>query len=159
MEEKVEDNLKSPYSKIMYWILGIFLAISLVSGFVGWTTRGSHFFIPFIISTIFGVLPLATFAIIINFAIANYSPAIELLFLVLYRVSGFLVSNNPNSSIGKLVLAAFGKRSTDKWVMPFLPLVSHIINAYYTVSGDNKPGYFTTTNASTGVTNTDMFMS
>ena len=155
-------NLKTIYEDhniiILCVILGILAGISFISRLAG-TAGGSNYFIPFILSTLFGVLPLATFAIIINFAIANYSPAIELLFLVLYRISGFLVSNNPNSGIGKIVLAIFGKRATDKWVIPFLPLVSHIIKVYYGVSGDNLPGYFTNTNALTGVTNSDMWMS
>lgn len=159
MEENLEGNLWNHYSKILYIILGSFLGISVVSGIIGGAARGSAFFIPFVISTIFGALPLATFTIIINFAIANYSPAIELLFLVLYRISGFLTASNPNSGIGNIILAIFGKRSTDKWVMPFLPLVSHIVRAYYKISGDNLPGYFTTTNAATGVTNSDMWMS
>jgi hypothetical protein len=119
----------------------------------------SRYFIPYVLSTLFGVLPLATFAIILNFAIANYSPAIEILFLVLYRLSGFLVANNPASTLGKVLLKISGKRSTDKWVLPFLPWVTYIIDAYYLVSRDNKPAYYTPTGVATGVRNSDMWLS
>lgn len=156
-DDKKESSTAS-YVKSYFILLTVFIVISFISGIVG-NRGGSEYFIPYIISTVFGVLPLAMFSIIINFAIANYSPAIELLFLVIYRFSGFLVSRNPNSGIGQIVLRIFGKRSTDKWVLPFLPFVSNFIELFYLITGDNKPGYFNQGGAITGVSNTDMWLS
>ena len=147
------------YSIIYYSILGVFIAISLLSALLSSGPRGNTYFISFVISTLFGVLPLAIFTIIINFAIANYSPAIELLFLVIYRMSGFIVARYPNSGLGKILINLLGKRSTDKWVMPFLPVISNFIKIFYYISGDNLPEYFTSTSTITGVSNTDMWLS
>ena len=142
------------YVKTYFIILAVFIVISGISGIIG-NKGGSEYFIPYIISTVFGILPITMFLIIINFAIANYSPAIELLFLVIYRFSGFLVAMTPNSSIGKIILMIFGKRSTDKWVFPFLPMISNFIRLFYFITGDNKPGYFNGGGTITGVSNTD----
>jgi hypothetical protein len=149
------------YTSVYFIILGCLLVIYVISYFATMYGAGnvSRYFIPYVLSTLFGVLPLATFAIILNFAIANYSPAIEILFLVLYRLSGFLVANNPASTLGKVLLKISGKRSTDKWVLPFLPWVTYIIDAYYLVSRDNKPAYYTPTGVATGVRNSDMWLS
>jgi hypothetical protein len=159
-----KESFTSSYVKSYFILLTVFIVISFILGIavnnrIFINTKRIEYFIPYIISTVFGVLPLAMFSIIINFAIANYSPAIELLFLVIYRFSGFLVARNPNSGIGKIVLRIFGKRSTDKWVLPFLPFVSNFIELFYLITGDNKPGYFNQGGAITGVSNTDMWLS
>ena len=53
----------------------------------------------------------------------------------------------------------FGKRSTDKWVFPFLPMLSNFIRLFYFITGDNKPGYFNGGKTITGVSNTEMWFS
>ena len=165
-KKKVPDEdqiFRNEYSKLYLIILVCFFAFYtiayLIDLFGGGNTSPSRFYIPFLLSTLFGVLPLATFAIIINFAIASYSPAIELLFLVMYRMSGFLAIRYPTNFVGQTLLAISGKRINDKWVLPFLPWVTHIINAYYAVAGTAKPLYYATTNLNTGVTNTEMWFS
>lgn len=115
--------------------------------------------IPFLISTMFGILPLAVFLIIINYSIASFAPSMALFFLVLYRVSGFLVAGKPDSGFGKVILAITGKRKTDVWVMPFLPWITYIIKAYYKIKGDQLPTYFDDTGIATGVTDTNMWIS
>ena len=82
-----------------------------------------------------------------------------LFFLVLYRVSGFLVARDPDSGFGRVILAITGKRATDEWVMPFLPWITYIIKAYYKVKGDQLPPYFDNIGLATGVTNKNMWLS
>jgi len=144
---------------IYYSVLAVLAAIFGLANFFTYNPLTNEYFIPFVLSTLFGILPLAIFTVIMNFAIAGYSPGIELLFLVLYRIAGLLVARNPNSGLGKLLISLFGKKPTDKWVMPFLPLVSHFIRIFYAISGDNLPGYFKTTSSITGVSNTNMWLS
>ena len=117
--------------------------------------------ISFLLVTMFGILPLATFSIIINFAIMKYSPAIELLFIIMWRIAGSLLNILPPSAsmIGKIVLKLSGKRVTDKWVLPFLPWVIYIIDVYYFVSNEKKPNFYSPTGLSTGVKNTEMWFS
>lgn len=157
-DTKDDPDSTSKYQLVLLCILASFIAISVVSGVIG-NKEGGEYSVPYIISTVFGVLPLSMFLIIINFAIASYSPAIELLFLVIYRFSGFAYSRFPNNGIGKLILKIFGKRSTDKWVLPFLPFVSNFIELFYLISGDDKPGYFNGGGTITGVSNTEMWWS
>ena len=153
-----DEKAKASYVKAYFGLISVFTAITFISAYIG-KRGGSEYFIPYIITTVFGVLPLAMFSIIINFAIANYSPAIELFFLVIYRFSGFIVARNPNNGIGKIILRIFGKRSTDKWVLPFLPFVSNFIELFYLITGDEKPGYFNQSGRITGVSNTNMWLS
>jgi hypothetical protein len=156
------DNVTNKYIKSYFILICIFIVISGISGIIG-NFGGSEYFIPYIISTVFGILPLAIFLIIINFVIANYSPAIELLFLVLYRFSSSLISMTPNNSvwrsIGEILLKIIGKRSNDKWVLPFLPFLSNFVELFYLVTGDTKPGYFNSGKIITGVSNTDLWLS
>lgn len=155
-----KENVKDNWSKGWTAYYVILIIITLVTFLARRSVNNpltSEYFIPFVLSTVFGVLPFAISAIILNFAIASFSPAIELLFLVMYRISGFISVRN--AAAGSLLLALFGKRSTDKWVMPFLPIVSHLVRIFYAITGDNKPGYFTTTSTITGVSNTDMWLS
>ena len=147
------------YSRAYFIIAACLLIIYLIFSFVPGVGILPPNFISYVLSTLFGVLPLATFAIILNFAIAHYSPAIEILFLVIYRVIGFWAVNSPTSSIGKMLLKISGKRITDKWVLPFLPWVTYIIDVYYLVSGGAKPPYYTRTGIATGVRNSDMWLS
>lgn len=157
-QENVSETFKSSFS-IIYWIvLGVFTGISVLSKLFAWGFN-TEYLLPYVYATVIGVLPIALFLIIINIAIANYSPAIELLLLIMYRMSGMFIARDPNSVFGQFILKIFGKRPTDEWVVPFLPLVSNFIELFYYITGDNKPGYFDSPNISTGVGNKNMFMS
>lgn len=154
-EEEYSESWNNTLWLIYLVILIGLILITFLGKKVGLTV--DEYFIPFLLSTVFGVLPFVIFIIILNFSIASYSPAIELLFLVLYRFSGFLsVRNKTGNSI---LLSLFGKRSTDKWVMPFLPIVSHFVRVFYSVIGEDYPGYFKTSDVITGVSNTNMWLS
>lgn len=115
--------------------------------------------VPFLVSTMFGVLPISVFLIIINYSIASFAPSMALFFMILYRIAGMVNSQHPNSGLGKILLAITGKRETDVWVMPFLPWVTYIIKAYYLVKGDKLPSYFDDIGLATGVTNKNMWLS
>ena len=134
----------------------LILFISIIFNIFG-CLEINEYVIPFILITVFGILPFVVSSILLNFAIAYFSPGVELLFLVLYRIAGALsIRNLP---LGSLLLAIFGKRSTDKWVMPFLPIIRNLVKVYYKISGDDLPGYFTDSGVSTGVRNTEMWLS
>lgn len=145
-------------------IIAFFLVTSIIYALIG-----ISMFLPgmpngiyssvYALATVFGILPLATFAIVINFAIANLSPGISLFFIILYRISGMINAWFPGSFLGNIILFFFGKRSTDKWVMPFLPWVSHFIKLFYTITGEALPRYFNPGGVATGVTNTQLWMS
>ena len=82
--------------------------------------------------------------------------------LVIWRISGALAIRKEGKSIGKIILLLFGKKETDKWVLPFLPWISNIIRMYYLISKDNQPDYIKYYNKyteSTGTRNTDMWFS
>jgi len=159
-EENVTDTLKSTFTIVYAITLGIFFLIYVVLGKLFGNKFNTGYLIPYIFATVLGILPIAIFLIIINIAITNYSPAIELLLLILYRLSGVFIAWNTNSTIGKIILTIFGKRQTDQWVVPLLPLVSNFIKLFYTITGENKPKYFDLPlDEATGVTNKNMFMS
>ena len=155
-----ENFFGNPISNIYYGALGILFIISALSMFILNKSPNSRYLVSYTLSTLFGILPIATFLILINFAIASYSPAIAIFFLVLYRISGSVSAMFPNSAIGTVILKIFGKRKDDKWVLPFLPLVSNLIEVFYWISGDPKPGYFNPrAGVSSGTANTDMWWS
>ena len=135
--------------------------VSIILSIYSYITKKSDSLI-YTITTIFGIIPLAVFFIIINFAIAIYSPIAEIVLLVIWRISGALAIRKEGKSIGKIILLLFGKKETDKWVLPFLPWISNIIRMYYLISKDNQPDYIKYYNKyteSTGTRNTDMWFS
>jgi hypothetical protein len=114
----------------------------------------------FIITSVIGIFPLAIFLIVINYIIASYQPMAEMALLILYRMSGFIWSMNPKNAFGKILLYILGVRPTDKWVLPFLPWISIPIRLYHYLTDDKAlPGYFKPVATSTGVTNTDLWLS
>ena len=150
---------QNPY---MWTYFGVTLSITLFYLFLFFFFRDNtdyNHVVPMILITIFGYLPLVAFAIIINIAITIYSPSIELLLLILWRVSGMLLPGDPTSGIGNILLMMSGKRNGDGWVLPFLPLVSHMIKISKLVSGEDMPGYFSAPVTSKGVSNREMWFS
>ena len=99
-----------PYYTILTLIFAFYMGIGSIK-YMEWFNLSDNYdyAIPFLISTMFGVLPLAVFLIIINYSIASFAPSMALFFLVLYRVSGFLVARDPDSGFGKVILAITGK--------------------------------------------------
>ena len=153
---KEDENFGDKLKNGLWLGYSLILAISIIFNIIG-CLEINEYVIPFILITVFGILPLVVSSILLNFAIAWISPGVELLFLVLYRIAGALSIRN--APLGSLLLAIFGKRSTDKWVMPFLPIISNLVKVYYKISGDDLPGYFTDSGVSTGVRNTEMWLS
>ena len=153
-------KFQSKWSSIMgySWFVTV---VSIILSIYSYITKKSDSLI-YTITTIFGIIPLAVFFIIINFAIAIYSPIAEIVLLVIWRISGALAIRKEGKSIGKIILLLFGKKETDKWVLPFLPWISNIIRMYYLISKDNQPDYIKYYNKyteSTGTRNTDMWFS
>lgn len=112
----------------------------------------------FLLATGVGIIPLAVFFILLNVGITVWAPMAELALLVLYRMMGVFWSFNPKG-FGNTLLSIMGVRPTDKWVLPFLPWVTLPIQAYYALTGETLPGYFTPRATSTGVSNTNMWLS
>jgi hypothetical protein len=153
-------NVQSKWGSIMgySWVVTVF---SIILSIFGYITKNSNLLV-YAITTIFGIIPLSVFFIIINFAIAIYSPIAEIVLLVIWRISGALAIRKEGKSIGKIILLLFGKKETDKWVLPFLPWISNIIRMYYMISKDNQPDYikyYDKYTESTGTRNTDMWFS
>jgi hypothetical protein len=153
-------KIQSKWSSIMgySWFVTV---VSIILSIFGYITKKSDLLV-YAITTIFGIIPLSVFFIIINFAIAIYSPIAEIVLLVIWRISGAFAIRKEGKSIGKIILLLFGKKETDKWVLPFLPWISNIIRMYYLISKDNQPDYIKYYNKyteSTGTRNTDMWFS
>jgi hypothetical protein len=153
-------KIQSKWSSIMGYSWSV-TVVSIILSIFGYITKKSDLLV-YAITTIFGIIPLSVFFIIINFAIAIYSPIAEIVLLVIWRISGAFAIRKEGKSIGKIILLLFGKKETDKWVLPFLPWISNIIRMYYLISKDNQPDYIKYYNKyteSTGTRNTDMWFS
>lgn len=153
-----DNSIPIPYA---FW----FPIILMVVGFIGGMIIDN--FLPnkipkglfqFLFSTAFGILPIAIFICILNFAIAYYSPGFELFLLGFYRFIGVLASFSPKGPIPTF-MTYFIKKPSDKWVMPFLPSVAILIKLFYIATGEPLPDYFTDTGLITGTKNTEMWFS
>ena len=153
-----EEAFKNKNVIAFFLVTSVIYALIGISMFLPGMPNGIYSSV-YALATVFGILPLATFAIVINFAIANLSPGISLFFIILYRISGMINAWFPGNFLGNIILFFFGKRSTDKWVMPFLPWISHFIKLFYTITGEPLPRYFNPGGVATGVTNTQLWMS
>lgn len=146
------------------WTLWLFGFILLGGGFA--RIANNNFILNFI-AFLFTGLPMMIFAvffILVNFVIGAIVPGAELLFIIFYRFGFglFRAAKTQNSILkfpAELLMKILGIRDTDKWVMPFVPFVTHFVRLFYAVSGQRLPNYFKEDSGLTGVSNTDMWLS
>jgi hypothetical protein len=159
------------FDKVMEWnnnnyntklFLTFFFVIIALIGFSVSEMSGNmsiDSFLPFLIATMLGTIPLFIFFFLINFALATMVPMAELAFLFLYRMAGMFSAFFPKNPLGKMLTVFLGIRSTDKWVLPFMPWTMLAVRIFYGILGEPLPGYFKDRITLTGVTNTDMWFS
>lgn len=160
-EQSWKDALHPQESPMNTGVFSLWLisALTLIGGLImGSGAKKFGGWAVFVMASLIGIIPLAVFFILLNFAVTNLAPMAELALLVVYRVLGAAWSFNPKGP-GSILLTIMGVRPTDKWVLPFLPWVTLPIRAYYHLTGETLPGYFDPKPTVTGVSNTDMWLS
>lgn len=155
------DPTKSKFNEGFFTLIltGIILIIGTFIAKYAGVSNAEKYPIYFV-GTLLGLAPLAMVLIIANFALAIVNPAAEFMLLIIYRMLGMFWSFNPTGVYGRLILLIFGVKPTDKWILPLLPWVTLPLRLYYALnSNKNLPDYFTVSGSSTGVSNTNLWLS